>query len=225
MWFRKPSHDSIRAFLARQAAAPYSYPEVGATRATPPAGYTLDHRQVCLGEGEPTFRLACAALRRWEMFRLGWVELYWPDTPLEPGKTVAVLGRVVGLWWLSVTRIVYVLDESTPMRRFGFAYGTLDGHPMRGEERFLIEWRGDNTVWYDLLAFSRPGSWLTWLGYPLARRAQRRFGVESLAAMARAVKAGPDVSPGRGCTHDVSVVRADAEAGRSGEPGSDPGVV
>jgi uncharacterized protein (UPF0548 family) len=58
-----------------------------------------------------------------------------------------------------------------------------------GEERFSIEWHSDDAVWYDLLAFSRPGHWLIWLGYPCARRLQRRFALASLAAMVRAVGA------------------------------------
>lgn len=67
------------------------------------------------------------------------------------------MGRAIGLWWLNACRIVYVVDESGPISRFGLAYGTLPGHVERGEERFMIEWnRGDNSVWYDILAFSRP---------------------------------------------------------------------
>ncbi len=54
------------------------------------------------------------------------------------------------------------------MSRFGFAYGTLPGHVESGEERFLVEWdRGDDAVWYDILAFSRPNHVLTRLGYPV----------------------------------------------------------
>jgi uncharacterized protein (UPF0548 family) len=69
---------------------------------------------------------------------------------------VAVIARALGLWWLNACRIVYIVDESEPLRRFGFAYGTLPGHVGTGEERFLVEWdpAGDG-VWYDILAFSR----------------------------------------------------------------------
>ena len=52
-----------------------------------------------------------------------------------------------------------------------------------------IEWHSDDTVWYDLLAFSRAGHWLIWLGYPCVRRLQRRFALASLAAMVRTVGA------------------------------------
>jgi uncharacterized protein (UPF0548 family) len=57
-----------------------------------------------------------------------------------------------------------------------------------GEERFTIEWRReDDSVWYDLLAFSRPRHRLARSGAPLSRRLQRRFARDSLHAMMRAV--------------------------------------
>src|SRR5262249_42824659 len=108
---------------------------------------------------------------------------------IQEGNVVAMLARVFCVWWLNACRIVYVFDESEPVRRFGFAYGTLPGHVERGEERFSVEWLADDTVWYDLRAFSRPRYWLTRLGYPLARRVQRRFARDSLAAMREAIAA------------------------------------
>jgi uncharacterized protein (UPF0548 family) len=72
---------------------------------------------------------------------------------------------------------------------FGFAYGTLPGHVERGEERFLVEWdQGDDAVWYDILAFSRPNHLLTRLGYPVVRRLQKRFGRDSAATVLKAVR-------------------------------------
>ncbi len=62
------------------------------------------------------------------------------------------------------------------MKRFGFAYGTLEDHAESGEERFLVEWNRENDeVWYDLLAFSRPNQFLSRTGYPFTRRAQKKF--------------------------------------------------
>ncbi|MGB0389860.1 MAG: DUF1990 family protein, partial [Ardenticatenaceae bacterium] len=106
----------------------------------------------------------------------------------EKGAVVAVLARSWGLWWLNASRIVYLIDEPSPVRKVGFAYGTLPDHAERGEERFTIEWHPDNSVWYDLLAFSRPNHWLVWLGYPIARQVQKRFAIGSLAAMKRATR-------------------------------------
>jgi uncharacterized protein (UPF0548 family) len=189
--FAKPSPEAIRRFLDRQAGRPLSYPEVGRTRDDPPAGYAVDHRRARLGEGRAAFEAACAALRRWEMFHLGWVQLCWPDAPIDPGTVVGILAWAGGLWWLNACRVVYVLDEPGPPRRFGFAYGTLADHAERGEERFTVEWHDDDSVWYDLLAFSRPRHWLARLGYPLTRRTQKRFALDSLAAMTAAVRGAP----------------------------------
>lgn len=191
---RKPTDESIRPFLEAQAKLPFTYSAVGATATTPPAGYVVDHTRIKLGEGEPVFQLAIAALRRWEQFRLGWVEAWSPDTPIQVGEVVAVMGRAIGLWWLNACRIVFVVDESGPITKFGFAYGTLPGHVESGEERFLIEWdRSDNSVWYDILAFSKPNRFLTRLGYPMVRRTQKQFGRDSAASMLKAVRSGEAV--------------------------------
>ena len=185
---RRPTAATIRAFLAAQARLDLTYPAVGATATTPPAGYVVDHTRRMLGEGEPAFSAATAALERWHHFRLGWVEACPTDIPIKEGQVVAVLARNLGLWWLNACRIVFVVDEDGPVRRFGFAYGTLPDHAESGEERFLVEWdRATGSVWYDILAFSQPRHLLARLGYPWVRRVQRRFARDSAAAMVRAV--------------------------------------
>jgi uncharacterized protein (UPF0548 family) len=190
MWsLRKPSPAAVEAFRVRQASAPFSYPEVGASRGQAPPGYDVDHNRAELGRSPAVFAAACAALRRWEMFPAPWTEVRPAGAPIEPGCTVAVLARAAGVWWLNAARVVYALDEEGPVRRFGFAYGTLTEHAERGEERFSVECGADGVVWYDLLAFSRPRHWAARVGYPLTRRIQRRFAKESLAAMRRAAGA------------------------------------
>ena len=189
---RKPSPAAVRDFLAGQIGLEFTYPAVGATASVPPAGYVVDHTRIKLGEGEAAFRSARAALERWDEFALGWVDAGPRDTPIRAGAVVAVTARVLGLWWLNACRVVYVVDAAEPVRRFGFAYGTLPGHAESGEERFLVEWdRADDSVWYDILAFSRPAHVLARLGYPLTRRAQKRFARGSAAAMLRAVSSSP----------------------------------
>ncbi|QJW98226.1 hypothetical protein FTUN_5810 [Frigoriglobus tundricola] len=185
----KPSRDVVRDFIAAQARLDYTYPALGATASEPPPGYVVDRTRVELGAGEDTFRAARAALARWDHFGLGWVEAAPADTPIEVGAVVAVAARVMGVWWLNACRIVYVVDDDGPVRRSGFAYGTLPGHAESGEERFLIEWdRASDGVWYDVLAFSRPRHPLARLGYPLTRRTQRRFARDSARAMQAAVR-------------------------------------
>jgi uncharacterized protein (UPF0548 family) len=184
---RRPSRDFIDHFLRRQAGAPLSYAAVGATDGEPPAGYVLDHNRTRLGHGPAAFEAACAALRAWRQFPAPLAEVVPADAPLAPGQTVAVLARAYGSWWLNACRVVYVIHEDGPPRRFGFAYGTLAEHVESGEERFLVEQRADGSVWYDLRAFSRTNHWMVRVAYPLARRLQRRFARESLASMRQAV--------------------------------------
>ena len=189
-FLRAPSEEQIRRFISSQREQPFSYPEVGASRhgdVERVEGYTIDRHRVKLGLGENTFERAVDALRKWKHFCLGWVRIVPPDTPVEVGATVAVLAKLFALWSLNACRIVYVIDEDAPVKRFGFAYGTLRDHAERGEERFTIEWQGnDDSVWYDILAFSQPNLPAR-LGYPLTRRLQKKFARDSLAAMIKAV--------------------------------------
>ena len=190
LYLQKPTSNVLGRFLEEQAALDFSYSAVGATLTTPPAGFTVDRTRIELGTGEAVFDAARAALQRWQQFRLGWVDVWSPETPLKDGQVVAIMGWAVGFWWLNACRIVYTVDESGPTTKFGFAYGTLPGHVESGEERFLIEWdRDTNQVAYHILAFSKPSHILTRLGYPLVLRSQKHFGRDSAATMFRAVNA------------------------------------
>ena len=188
---RRPTRDQIDRCLAQQSRLALAYQEVEATRDGAPPGYVVDHNRLLLGRGQDVFEAAVAALRRWEQFNLGWVSLCWPTAPLEPGVTVGILARFTGLYSLSACRIVYLIDEAGPLRKVGFAYGTLPGHVARGEERFLVEWHTDtDRVYYDILAFSRPRSLLFRLGSPVTRLLQKRFASDSKQAMLRAIQQG-----------------------------------
>ncbi len=185
---RKPSTAKLRDFLAAQSKLDFTYSAVGATASQPPASYVVDRTRIKLGEGAGTFAAAKDALRRWEHFRLGWVEAWPPETPIQKGEVVAVIARIFGQWWLNACRIVYIVDEQGPVKRFGFTYGTLPEHAESGEERFTVEWHEqDDVVWYNILAFSRPQQLVARLGYPFARRLQKHFARDSVAAMRRAV--------------------------------------
>ena len=183
-FLHKPSPEQIQKFIASQRELPFSYSQVGATQSEPPAGFTLDHNRIRLGDGEETYRRAVVALKAWKQFDLGWVTIVPPQSPLEVGNTVAVQAKSFGLWSLNACRVIYLLEGHPAFKaRFGFAYGTLPDHVECGEERFTVEWHEDDSVWYDILAFSRPRHPLARLGRSLVRRWQKQFARESLAAM------------------------------------------
>jgi uncharacterized protein (UPF0548 family) len=180
----KPSDRDISRFLASLSQSDYSYEDVGATASIIPRSYTVDHNRVQVGSGAAAWERAIQGIRSWEMFNLGWVRLCWPDAPICAGSKVAVLVRHFGFYSLNGARIVYVVNDDEPIKRFGFAYGTLADHAESGEERFMIEWnRQDDSVYYDLLAFSKPNQLLSRLGFPLARLLQKQFATDSKAAM------------------------------------------
>jgi uncharacterized protein (UPF0548 family) len=161
---RKPSCSEVENFLKQQAGSTFSYPDVGATRSsTAPKGYIIDHNRVFLDRGEESWHRAMEAIRSWSMFEMTWLELCWPCAPIE--------------------------EATDKTRRFGFAYGTLPEHSESGEERFCVEWDlADDSVWYDIFAFSRPLAFLARAASPLSRTLQKRFARDSQLAMVNRVR-------------------------------------
>ncbi len=190
---RRPTQACVQRFLEQAEHAPFSYAERGASHGGAPHGYDLDHNRMQLGTGRATFERAREALQRWAMFPPAWTRVEHREHGLAVGQTVCVQFHVLGLHWLNATRIVTVFDEgdeSGPVRRSGFAYGTLSCHVERGEEQFAVEWLADDSVWYDLRAFSRPRLWAARLAKPVARALQRRFVRDSGAALRAALARG-----------------------------------
>jgi len=128
------------------------------------------------------------------MYELGWTKLCWPDAPIAEGTVVGVLGRPLGVWSLNAWRIAYTIEEENPMlRRYGFAFGTLPEHVERGEERFTVEWHGDDdSVWYEEFAFACPAHPLAGVGRPFAQR--RRSDTTAVPAAPRCLDSARFVS-------------------------------
>jgi uncharacterized protein (UPF0548 family) len=186
----RPTAQRIDRFRRMAEQDTFSYPEVGATlREAIPSRYNIDHNRIRLGEGLALFEHAYGVLEAWKIFELGWMELLHPPEPVAAAQTVLVLAHTFGLYSLSANRIIAMIDKDDgQIWRRGFSYGTLRHHVERGEERFSVEYhRHDDSVWYDILAFSVPRHPLARLGYPLSRAAQRRFATDSKAAMVSAV--------------------------------------
>jgi len=148
-----------------------TYEEVGATRAgSLPKGYTHVHRDVSLGTGPEVFERAVTALFDWRMHQEAGLTVVSSDGKPAPG-IVVVLRAGWGPVHLTIPcRVVYTVDE--PDRR-GFAYGTLPGHPEKGEEAFMVVKTDTGDVRVQIHAFSRPASLLARLGGPFSRMIQQ----------------------------------------------------
>jgi uncharacterized protein (UPF0548 family) len=152
----------------RQAQdANFTYAEVGATGEDRlPAGYAHDVRSHVIGFGEDAFQRAGAHVVNWGLQRSLGFSIFPHATTVEAGATVLMHRRLL----IVPTRVAYVVNEP---RRSGFAYGTLPGHPERGEEYFGVAIDQASVVRFELRVFSSPGTWYTKLGSPVARVVQR----------------------------------------------------
>ena len=152
------------------ADAPFTYPEVGATRDDAlPAGYDLVQRSHVVGAGRPQFDRAAAAVFRWTAQRGAGLRVQATGPASTPGTVVLMTAGLRRLGLDIPCRVVWVVDE--PDRR-GFGYGTLPGHPESGEESFVVSLRPDGQVVYELRAFSRLATRLSRLGGPVSHRVQ-----------------------------------------------------
>jgi uncharacterized protein (UPF0548 family) len=152
----------------REAA--FTYPEVGATADSPPAGYGAFTRTHTLSDAE--FDHAGALLMAWQAHERAGLRVAASSKRAEAGGVVVMR---LGIGRVSIRipcRVVYVIDEPN---RIGFAYGTLPGHPVAGEELFLVQRNGDGRVTFTVSAFSRPANTLTRVAGPVTRWAQSQM--------------------------------------------------
>jgi uncharacterized protein (UPF0548 family) len=148
-----------------------TYADVGASLADlEPEGYHHDRYQIRLGRGPETFERAADGLRAWQAHTAPGFRVFPQDEEIQTGATVVVTLGTPFLALAAPCRIVRVLDEHT---RWGFAYGTLPGHPEEGEEAFVVSISADQTVLFEIVAFSRPSDPLVRLSGPLGRCIQK----------------------------------------------------
>jgi uncharacterized protein (UPF0548 family) len=150
-----------------------------------PTGWHHDEQRVHLGGGDACWHAAIKALRGWTQFDLGWVYAHDDQVRLEPGQLFGFVSRHFGVWAVNVCRIVLVVDE---LHRFGFAYGTMGNHVVRGEELFLLERdKVTDEVMFTIRKFSLPAHWLVRLAGPVTTSIQRSFTRDALARMQKEV--------------------------------------
>ena len=166
--------------MREQGAADFTYPEVGATfAAAMPAGYQHDRWEADLGSfDEGQFARSAAALRQWRA-QTGAGLTVFPGEDVAAGATFALVMRLPVGYATAAGRVIRVVDEPG---HYGFAYGTLPGHPEQGEEAFHVERDGDR-LRFRVVAFSRPRHPLARLGTPVSRFFQRRTIQAYLRAM------------------------------------------
>ena len=140
--------------VARDSELTYS--EIGGTKidSSLPRGFKHIERTVEL-LGDDCFDRAKVGLQQWQAHLGAGVQIF-PRAPLTPGQTILADFRLGPLHIIFGCRIVYFIDE---VNRYGFAYGTLLGHPEIGEESFVVQRTGSKTT-FQIRAFSKPSSFV-----------------------------------------------------------------
>ena len=153
--------------LTDLAGLSLTYAAVGATATQMPDGYRQMRADRFIGTGRGRFEQAAQAVMSYGMLRGAGVRVQATSEVARPGTDV--LGRLGPFH--APCRVVYVIDE--PDRR-GFAYGSLPGHAVTGEELFAVRLDpADDGVYAEVAAFSRPATWWARLGSPVLRLAQQ----------------------------------------------------
>ncbi|MDQ0770739.1 uncharacterized protein (UPF0548 family) [Pseudarthrobacter defluvii] len=174
-----------------QAPGKFAYPGVGSTeQGTAPEGYGHVLEEARLGTGLDVYRRVADGILGWELQRRAGLSVKADSPRAVPGAHV-VSGFGVGPFRLPAPcQVVWVHEPAAGgvPQSAGFGYGTLPGHPARGEESFEVEINSRGEVWLRIRAFSRPANWFYAAGGLVTRAAQRyvtsRYieGARSLAA-------------------------------------------
>lgn len=152
--------------LADLAGLPLTYSEVGATASALPGGYHHVRLSRRIGSGRKRFEQAADAVLRYGMLLGAGLRVQATTEVAQVGTDV--LGRLGP--FVAPCRVVYVIAETD---RRGFAYGSLPGHAVTGEEMFGVRYDpADDSVHSEVVAFSRPATWWSRLGRPALSVAQ-----------------------------------------------------
>lgn len=122
-----------------------------------------------VGRGEEAWRRAAHDVLRWAVKTRSGFDVP-ASAPVALGERVTVTARVLGIAIREPVEVVAVTEEAD---RVGFAYATRPGHPVDGEECFVVHRDGD-TVLLTVRSLTAPAPRGLWrLLFPLLLVAQR----------------------------------------------------
>ncbi|MDN5746065.1 MAG: DUF1990 domain-containing protein [Nocardioidaceae bacterium] len=152
--------------LDRLRTMALTYP-AGSTLEQPPVGFHRFCRTRQLARGD--FDKAARDLLGWRVHERAGVQIAASAAQAQRDEVVLLRIGLGPLALMAPCRVLEVVERSD---RRGFVYGTLQGHPVSGCERFVIERAADGTLSFTVQAFSRPASRLTRGAGPFGRLAQ-----------------------------------------------------
>ncbi|MBX8688531.1 DUF1990 family protein [Mycobacterium sp. 20091114027_K0903767] len=135
---------------------------------------------VVLGHGDTVWTFAVAEVMRWGIKRRSGFHVA-PDGIVSEGADYCITARCGPIVVREPVQVVAVVDDDD---RCGFAYGTKRGHPVCGEEAFVVHRDGAGAVSLTLRSLTRPAPQGPWrVVYPALLAVQRYFRRRYLRAL------------------------------------------
>ena len=175
-----PSAAVIETILQHARSASPTYAPVGNTLVDDiRPGVHVE--SMIVGRGCNDFEAARIALLHWVLQRRIGADVVPPRQALELGATVLLIIRRGPACIVAVNRVVALIDQP---HRFAYAYGTLSGHPERGEEAFIVDLLDDESIRLTIRVAAEPATRIGRLLAPIVRLLQRAALRRYLAAVA-----------------------------------------
>lgn len=153
-----------------------SYGAIGATAPAcevwtlAPAGFRRFESTTVIGQGGDVWAFAADELLRWGIKRRSGFHVN-PSTVVTEGADYTITARLALFDVHEPVRVITVVDEP---HRCGFAYGTVHGHPVSGEEAFIVHRNNSGTVFLTMRSLTRPAPDGLWrAAFPALLVAQR----------------------------------------------------
>ncbi|GAA1015177.1 DUF1990 domain-containing protein [Nocardiopsis tropica] len=133
-----------------------------------PSEYRRSEVSARVGRGDEAWARAAHEVLHWGVKTASGFSVS-TDERVHPGLRVTVTARVAGVTVTEPVEVVEVVDTAD---RAGFSYRTLPGHPVRGEEAFVVHRDGDDVL-LTVRSLTRPAPHGFWrAAYPALRVAQ-----------------------------------------------------
>jgi uncharacterized protein (UPF0548 family) len=147
------------------------------------AGYRHYERTVRIGHGDVQWECAAAEVLQWGIktrsgFKVDSTD--HGDVAVRENVEYTLTARVGPISVREPVRVVALVREPD---RCGFAYGTIEGHPVSGEEAFIVHRTSDGAVWLTLRSLTRPARGVWGLAFPVLLIAQRLYRRRYLRAL------------------------------------------
>ncbi|GAA1756780.1 DUF1990 family protein [Agromyces humatus] len=144
-------------------------PELPAWPADESSPFRRSEVSTRIGRGDEVFERAARDVLRWKVkTRSGFTVPV--ARPVSPGTELTITARVVGIPVHEPVQVVSVVATGS---RVGFSYRTLPGHPVVGEEAFIVHREGED-VFLTIRSLTSPAPQQPWRAlYLLLRLAQR----------------------------------------------------